>query len=492
MATATINATNMTTLSTCESATGWTGVATLDTEVRKQGTYSLSGTLKTVGLNTVYYTTSVNIPSDKSIRIWLNFSAAGFLSTKALGGIRVYAYSGTATAYWYVGGEDTYDGGWVLLTVNPYSTPSSGTCNPAAITRVGICLNLTGAPRNVVNTWVDFLVYGSGYAISGGTSGDRVIMDSIAVADKALGYGVCNYKNGVYFLNSDLTLGHATSNCYFSAISQLIVFEDIAVPYASDLYTLTILGSATSTTDIVLTDSVIKSASSTIRFNFTANTASIDSLVISGTTFIKGGTLAFYAGQSITNCLFQDCLSIVPSTATFTGHTISGSTSTTGCLQIPLTNSVSNCTFTSNNVAIEIAATGTYDFTNMVFSGNTTDVRVSATTGTVTINVVGGSSPSYTTAGATVSIVNAKSLVVYGLQANSEVRIYRVSDMTELGGIENSTSSFTYNYNHTVDVPIYVVVHHVSYEYLRMELILNSTGLSVPVQQRVDRNYKNP
>lgn len=79
-----------------------------------------------------------------------------------------------------------------------------------------------------------------------------------------------------------------------------------------------------------------------------------------------------------------------------------------------------------------------------------------------------------------------------GLQANSEVRIYKNSDSSELTGIENSTTSFAYQYTYTADVAATVVIHNINYEYLSIPITLGSTNTSLPVQQRLDRNYLNP
>ena len=82
-----------------------------------------------------------------------------------------------------------------------------------------------------------------------------------------------------------------------------------------------------------------------------------------------------------------------------------------------------------------------------------------------------------------------------GLEPNTEVRIYTDdADRAELAGIENSTTSFSYNYQYTgVDTDIYVVIHNLDFEYIRLDgLTLSNSNQSIPVQQRADRNYENP
>lgn len=87
----------------------------------------------------------------------------------------------------------------------------------------------------------------------------------------------------------------------------------------------------------------------------------------------------------------------------------------------------------------------------------------------------------------------ATSLKMTGLKTNSEIRIYRSSDGLELGGIENSGTSFTYNYTWTEDVDVDIVILNLYYDYIRMAgLTLTDSGLTIPVQQQIDRNFSNP
>lgn len=88
----------------------------------------------------------------------------------------------------------------------------------------------------------------------------------------------------------------------------------------------------------------------------------------------------------------------------------------------------------------------------------------------------------------------AASLVLSGLQTDTEVRVYRTADDVEIAGTESSTDSFNYNYSWVgSDVNVYIVVHHVSYLPVRYTAqILGSTGLILPVQQQSDRQYVNP
>lgn len=80
-------------------------------------------------------------------------------------------------------------------------------------------------------------------------------------------------------------------------------------------------------------------------------------------------------------------------------------------------------------------------------------------------------------------------LTLAGLQVNSEVRVFIAGTENEIAGIENSGTSFSANIS--VD-SVDIVVHSLAYEYLRSDGVDTTGNLTLPVQQRVDRNYNNP
>ena len=88
-------------------------------------------------------------------------------------------------------------------------------------------------------------------------------------------------------------------------------------------------------------------------------------------------------------------------------------------------------------------------------------------------------------------------LTLTNLQANSEVRVYE--GLTEIMGVENSLTSFTDTYtvpyangvftDRTVDI----VIHSLGFVPIRLENItLTRENITIPTQQRIDRNYSNP
>jgi len=90
----------------------------------------------------------------------------------------------------------------------------------------------------------------------------------------------------------------------------------------------------------------------------------------------------------------------------------------------------------------------------------------------------------------TITIIQApRTITLKNLQVNSEVRVYESGTTTEIAGIENSTTQFT---DATIAVDsVDIVIHNVEFEYLRLEAVDTTANVSLPIQQRFDRGYRN-
>ena len=80
------------------------------------------------------------------------------------------------------------------------------------------------------------------------------------------------------------------------------------------------------------------------------------------------------------------------------------------------------------------------------------------------------------------------------LRPNSEVRLFRTSDRSEIAGVEYSGDTFTYSYIYDgTDVDFYYVVFHLDYLPIKITgLTLNSQNQTFRIAQVFDRNYSNP
>jgi hypothetical protein len=200
-------------------------------------------------------------------------------------------------------------------------------------------------------------------------------------------------------------------------------------------------------------------------------------ITLNSTIFNGCGTFNL-SGMVLTNCTFASSI-----------DTVALRVGTDGAFS-----GVTGCIFENNTRAIEFISAGTYNMDGCTFENNTVDIWNSSS-GAVIINALNGSNPISTlnSGGGSITINNSKSLTITGLQADSEVRVYDASSSVELAGVENSTDTFTYNYNYTGDTLTNIVIHHLDYQYILLEgIILGSDGVSIPVQQQTDRNYLNP
>ena len=166
------------------SATGWNdsaGAMTLDTEVKKEGSASVNGEMRAASSTNSYTGSSVNM-TGQHVRMWWNFAALAFMDTFANDGLQFYMVGGS-TAYWTIAGVDTYGGGWDNLVLDCDSSPTSGSFTKTAVTEWGLSWNRTAQPKKADNMWLDYLRYGDGYSVTGGTSGDEITLQLVEAAD---------------------------------------------------------------------------------------------------------------------------------------------------------------------------------------------------------------------------------------------------------------------------------------------------------------------
>lgn len=86
-----------------------------------------------------------------------------------------------------------------------------------------------------------------------------------------------------------------------------------------------------------------------------------------------------------------------------------------------------------------------------------------------------------------------RNFTVTGLVATSEVRIFLVSDDTEVTGTESSGTTFNHQYVFSTNTPVYIIILHINFNWLRINgQQLLDQDQSIPVFQIFDRDYLNP
>lgn len=491
----------LTLVNDADATTGWTGFTTLDVDAKIQGTGCVGARVTGSTIAGVYTFTSTSLVGTH-IYVWINCTTAALLNTSvaAVGaGIRIRAGASAANyAEWDLAGSDNYGGGWRCFVVDTALAPSRvvGTPNLAASTIIGGVVSMASTIMgNFSNGLIDVIRFGSGLQITAGTVPSPSTFAEIVAIDAASAnaYGILRTEAGVFFAQGRLTVGTGAAAAVFVDSNAVTVFEPN--PVSATHYEIQV------------------AALASMRLGSYAGSVSQSGCTITAAAGFRWflnvlGTLELYAcsiGRArlvtltstsvVRDTGFSGCGLITPAGALIRDCSFAGSPDAVAMTIASPTEmaQIARCSFLGNQIALRITTPGTYSFDAISFSGNVTDIR-NESGGLVTINATNGSNPATVTnsAGSTTVINNAKTLTVTGLQASSEVRIYRTSDNVELAGVENSGTSFAYAYNYSVDVPIYVHIAHVSYVFVRLDLSLTANGASVPVQQRFDRVYANP
>ena len=363
--------------------------------------------------------------------------------TFTVAGFGIVVGDGTNTIAYAVGGTGTPDvqgvffkNGWQSFQLNCASPPtdfiviagSEASLDMSAITTIGYYMDATEtALGKVDNCFVDvlwkYLNVNYPARIEGGTSGSPATFSDLAdydfssAADRALGV-MYEVDTGVFEVQAPITIGdNGTAASYFSSSNEEVIFIDKPV----NNFKFDLIGNATGQNEAYFTGVTFRNANSSINPTFDWNDANFEYMQIDACAFLSIGTIDLpttSVNRFVINSTFDGCGLIDPSTVKFEDNTVRNATGTAMTLANPTTQGVKNCSFISvgTGYAIEITATGTYTFTGMTYSGygatGTTDAVVyNNSGGAVTINVVGGDTPTYKNgSGASTTVVASVNL----------------------------------------------------------------------------------
>jgi hypothetical protein len=468
---------------------------------------------------------TANRPTDfagKNLLVHVGPSTEGqlqnFSSVASGGGIWCGMRSGAATNYkiWQVYGNELGSLRHQPIVINPSALNTKASVGTLATTAV---------------TSVGFWVFGTGVAATSWDFTSMWMIDTVTIA----GGNAANPVKIKGIVQSAAT-GHERKSCVLQGANQMLVYQPLQfgnggtnpiyldldataiefprqynestaeVTYNSiDNYSgITYYAGATDT--IKHRNSVVSSTSK-FKWGFNASTSTSATYDFSGLSVIGAGTVTLKSGITLSNVTFSGCAEIPAVGTTLTNCTFNATSATgnTGALNVASPTemaAVTNSTFKNNTsyaINLSSATAQTYTFSGITFSGNTKDVYVAATTGTVTINIVnGGSTPTFTSAGATVVVNNSVTLTLTGIVNGSEVRIYSRdgsgNNNVELSGVESVTGNqHQYTYSYVAGTAVNIVVFNTSYQYYTVtNYTLGATNATLPIQQIADRQYLNP
>jgi hypothetical protein len=506
---------NLTIISVCDATTGWTAVggtnALNDPTVfgHIQGNYCLQN----------YNASSINRGSDflwsvdtnltnQTIYAWFAFNMISILQNKGSTGLRIRVTDVSANwSEWDIAGKDTLPhAGWICWAVRTNQTPSRSSATPAVMTtirKVGWRADSVAAKGYV---YFDAFRYGTGLTITGGDAGTPANFEAFYTADNdsANKYGVITKIEGVYMVQGVLNIGSAsqTATTYFKSTGKALVFKDVMV--GTGFYEVKAVGAASYATTVYIGEKSgtagingnVFSCSGTQKYKITLSDQYVTVFGVYGCTFLGADTItfpAYSANKEVLNTNFSACAEVIPSTTTITNCNFISAAA--NALQMSSeSHKITYCNFISCSRGIDITAGSTFTFTGLKFTSCTYDVK-NATGGSIVINCTAGSGSNPSTVeNDSSSIVNSATFKITGLIDNTEVRVYNHGTITELTGIENSSGgTFTWDYNPSTYSHIDIQIVSINYLDIHYENVpIGSDGLTIPIQQQLDRQYANP
>ena len=518
------------------STTGWTAEGTTPTaepDFFYQGTGSISAKVKTTEAGFYYTSSSQNLSTN--VGVWIAKILATTKDSLDGNGLLVRIGSATTAYYEYRKfSSTTYPiaGGWQILCIDPnisqWRDATSGSPNLSAVIYWAIRADFsaTAKSENVAMDAIDWIPSGKGLTCSDGFSVAAGTWANILTADEGTAnnrWGIVSSKSGILYVNGTITFGDGGTGVTFSDSLQTIVFPSqyVSTGFCGLFFDLT-----NSNTIIIMTQCVFRgrgalSGSDDTRPDYTVSgTTSSSGINLTGCQFNVYRLITFNSKVTALNCTFiSGGAAIIADNADLRGSSLSGFTGAADSSALRWNSSsnpngkLDNMTFTKGSTATHAIAFGTASattigLTGITFSGyNASDGQNDSmlyfedrgSDTTWTINVSGGTTPSYkkARAGDTVNVVSTVTVTFTGMKDNSEVRIYDHDTGVEIDGIENATSGTTDNrsfaWSDTVGNSVDYVIHNLNYETIRVNsFIVPSVSSSIPIQQRIDRNYSNP
>jgi len=376
-------------------------------------------------------------------------------------------------------------GGYLIIAIDPTIdgwaevADSGGTFNQTQASWYAVGAQFQNGFAKSENVAMDAIDYGTGLTWSGSTLiGFREFV-SFDQDDKTARYGVVNGAGNSMIARGILTIGDSNATS-FTDSTTIVTFPDGY--HSAGKFGISVnLSNASSS--ITINNTIIGEG----RI-YTGITDTRPDFTVAGET---GGTFTSSANlrnfRNITYNSFStitdadiECQLLTQGSADISDTTIrTDSAANVACLQDPTfgsTTDLHDVMFirSAGGHAIELDTATTYSLTNITFDGYGADasssaaIFVSPTTGTVTINVNGGDTPTVRTAGATVVINNTKTVRVTVKDADTLANIQDARVLLEadsggplsagtdiLSGVTNASGVIeTTAFNYTSDQPV--------------------------------------
>lgn len=411
-----------------ESTTDWGVVGSggispvLETDLVLQGTYAVSCKVSGAKDAWLYYDIGATneldfsgsgTEEDQLIYLWVNLTTIGIIDTLANNGFRIQIGSSTSNfSYWTIGGlgvlGNDYTGGWMCVVIDPTLTATGvgGTGLDTASARYfGMYIGTTAAAKGE-NLIIDTIAVGSGLRITGtDVTGWQEVSDYCNdYTNRA--WGMLQEKLGIYFAYGTLFVGDSTQTAVTSMTdgSRVFRFGDFeyytgsvwasAIPNGFNGLTVEDAASYTTTfQDGVLVGSdagrsgslFIGSSDCDTTFDLYGGSAADSLTLVYGTTFqgIDGGvTFGTDSDHKCFSAAFTECGqidtgSVEVRNCQFSGYTLDadGALLWGASTDVERSAFIGNTDVTNDPHAVDHPTAGSYDYTDLTFSGNDYDIN---------------------------------------------------------------------------------------------------------------------
>jgi len=444
----------------CEDATGWDessdaawddgGLPAQEADYYIQGDYCVSSALKTGRGTMIYdYGSEITFAAGDVFMAWLYCIGPTAMANYADGGFGLLIGDGLGDFYnWDVWGKDYYIyGGWICVPVDPTQTVSDTVGSPSGVKQFfGMSANITGNIQKGNTIGIDVMRYGRAEAIfkyGDAANGYCNFAGFVAVNDNTSNrWGLLQAVPGGYLWQGLMSFGVAGSGgdaVDFRDSNRLIfVAQQLKVYSSFNRIEINQSDSRVDWTNVVF----VAIGGVSIGELEVMDNADVN---IDGCAFIDMGTFDFLANSTIQDTNFVRCGKVTQGGGTIDGCVFNKTTDAVA-LDVDDVSKVTNCEFISTGQtstghhAIEgFSSAGNYGLTGLTFTDYADEdgdtgaeaIHVLATSGTVTLTLSGGTTPSIRTEGATVDIVSGAVDVTVTVKTSAGVNIQNARVIVE-------------------------------------------------------------
>lgn len=427
-------------VSNSDTLTGWTAegaTPTTETDYFYQGAGSMSIQVKT-GEVGAYFTAGATANFSSGNFVWI----AKFIQTNKDAidgnGLQLKIGSANTAAYLYnIYSSTTYPvaGGWQIQCINPnisqWRSSTIGSPDLTAVDVYGIRSDASATAKapNLGADAIDYITSNTGLTLTRGDSTDAngSFSDFVTFDEGTLNnrYGVIQTRDGILYINGKLNIGNTTVNTEFTDSNRVLVFPHhrVANGFCGINFDCSNTGSNTNITACVFNGRGALTSSDDTRPSYDV-ISTFGLITLDSCSFNTFARIGLQSQAKFISCSFINGLQINAASANIQFSTFTGCTGGSNASYLVWPDNVDTngkldgCIFTKGTTethAIQLAnqSLTSITLTDVTFTGyNATNgqpnsaIHVMKTTGDLTINITGGTTPSYLSEGATVTIVS--------------------------------------------------------------------------------------